>query len=180
MSKQLRSKPLSQAKIQSILSQNPSTKAVQTSFPAATTPSLVSQTIVPQLITLRRKQEYDSLKPEETLKEFLKFARSVISRYEDDQKLQADLEQETQDLLHYMELSDNMNACMGNEMYKKMREIRRQRRDCKHEIELLKPLYDYLSDQTVIQQLSKIQGQCRTSKDAIALRSYTLRTDVVE
>ena len=145
-----------------------------------TTPSLISQTIVPQLITLRRKQEYDSLKPEETLKEFLKFARSVISRYEDDQKLQADLEQETQDLLHYMELSDNMNACMGNEMYKKMREIRRQRRDCKHEIELLKPLYDYLSDQTVIQQLSKIQGQCRTSKDAIALRSYTLRTDVVE
>ena len=75
MSKQLRSKPLSQAKIQSILSQNPSAKAAQISFPAATTPSLVSQTIVPQLITLRRKQEYDSLKPEEMLKEFLKFAR---------------------------------------------------------------------------------------------------------
>ena len=180
MSKQLRSKPFSQAKIQSILSQNPSAKAAQTSFPVATTPAVVSQSIVPQLITLRRKQEYDSLKPEETLKDFLKFARGVITRYEDNQRLQADLEQETQDLLHYMELHDNMNACMGNEMYKKMREIRRQRRNCKHEIELLKPLYDFFSDQTVIQQLSKIQGQCRTSKDAIALRSYTLRTDVVE
>lgn len=180
MSKQLKSNPFSQAKIQSILSQNPNVKAVQTTFPAATAPAIVSRSITPQLITLRRKQEYDSLKPEETLKSFLSFARSVIARYEENQRLQTDLEQETQDLLHYMELSNDMNACMGNEMYKKMREIRRQRRDCKHEIELLKPLYDYLSDQTIIHQLSKIQGQCRTSKDAIALRSYTLRTDVMK
>lgn len=180
MSKQLRSKPFSQAKVKSILSQNPSAKTAQVSVPVAVAPAPVSQSIVPQMITLRRKQDYDSLKPEETLKEFLKFARGVISRYEDNQRLQADLEQETQDLLHYMELSGDMNACMGNEMYKKMREVRRQRRNCKLEIELLKPLYEYLSDQTVINKLSQIQGQCRTSKDAIALRSYTLRTDVVE
>lgn len=175
MSKQLKSRPLSNAKIQSILAQNPSMKTNTTStFPNPIQPS------VPQIITLKRSEEFDSLHPEEKLREFLSFARDVISRYEENVRLQTELETETQDLLHYVELSDNMDACKGNKMYKKVREVRRKRRACKNEIDLLKPLYEYLSDKTLINQLSKIQGQCRTSKETISSRQYTLRTDVIQ
>lgn len=175
MSKQLKSRPLSNAKIHSILSQNPSMKSNPASPPAA-----VIQPLVPQIITLKRSEEFDSLHPEEKLREFLGFARDVISRYEENVRLQTELETETQDLLHYVELSDNMDACKGNKMYKKVREVRRKRRACKNEIDLLKPLYEYLSDKTIINQLSQIQGKCKTSKEVISQRQYTLRTDVIE
>lgn len=175
MSKQLKSKPLSSAKIASILGQNPSMKINPSSpLPVAIQPQ------IPPTVTLKRKQEYDSLKPEETLRDFLSFSRNVISRYEENQRRQADLETETQDMLHYIELSPNMNACEYTKHCIKLREIRRQRRACKSENDLLRPLYEYLSDKTLINKLSQIQGQCRTSKEAIDLRSYTLRTDVVE
>lgn len=172
MSKQLKYQPLSQAKINAILNNNPSQNVAA--------PMTVITPAAPTKMTLRRSQDYDSLQPEEQLKAFLGFARSVLLRYEENQRLQSDLETETQDMLHYMEMHDNMNAVMGNEMYKKLREIRRRRRDCKNEIELLKPVYDYLSDKTVINALSKIQGQCRASKETIGLRSYTMRTDVIQ
>ena len=171
MSKQLKARPLSKSTINSILSQNPS---AMSSSPAIVKPS------IPPVITLKRNEEFDSLKPEDELKTFLSFARNVISRYEDNVKLQSDLEAETQDLLHFVELSENMNACRGNDMYKKMREIRRKRRACKNEIDLLKPLYDYLSDKKMINDLSQIQGKCRTAKEVISQRQYTLRTGVME
>lgn len=175
MSKQLKSRPFSQAKINSILSQNPSMKA----SPSCSSPSM-AQVVSPQLITLKRSEEFDSLLPEENLKNFLEFARKVISKYEDNQKLQVDLETETQDLLHFIELSPNMNACEYTKQCVKLRDIRRQRRACKNEIDLLKPLYDFLCDKTLINQLSKIQGQCKSSKEVIGQRQYTLRTDVVQ
>lgn len=171
MSKQLKARPLSKSTINSILSQNPSASSPST---AIIKPS------IPPLITLKRSEEFDSLKPEDELKSFLSFARSVISRYEDNVKLQSDLEAETQDLLHFVELSKDMNACQGNDMYKKMREIRRKRRACKNEIDLLKPLYDYLSDKKMINDLAQIQGKCRTAKEVISQRQYTLRTGVME
>ena len=171
MSKQLKARPLSKSTINSILSQNPS---------ASSHSAAIVKPPIPPLITLKRSEEFDSLKPEDELKSFLSFARNVISRYEDNVKLQSDLEAETQDLLHYVELSKDMNACQGNDMYKKMREIRRKRRACKNEIDLLKPLYDYLSDKKMINDLAQIQGKCRTAKEVISQRQYTLRTGVME
>ena len=173
MSKQLKSRPLSNATIHSILSQNPSMKSTPASPPAA-----VIQPLVPKIITLKRQEEFDSLQPEENLKTFLTFARNVIARYEDDQRLQTDLETETQDLLHLIELSPNMNACEYTKKCIQLRDVRRKRRACKNEIDLLKPLYDYLSDKTLINQLSQLQGKCKTSKEVISQRQYTLRTDV--
>ena len=175
MSRQLKARPLSKAKIHSILSQKVSAEA----SPANSSP-VVMKPAAPKFITLKRQEEFDSLQPEENLKTFLAFARNVIARYEDDQRLQTDLETETQDLLHLIELSPNMNACEYTKKCIKLRDVRRQRRACKNEIDLLKPLYDYLSDKTLINQLSQLQGKCKTSKEVISQRQYTLRTDVME
>jgi len=169
MSKQLKSKPLSNAKIASILANNPSAK----------NSSVVLRPMSAPVVTLSGRADFDTLQPDENLKSFLDFARNVITRYEGNQNRQKELEDETQDLLHYMELSKDMNACQGYDLYQKLRNVRRERRACKNEIDLLKPLYDYLCDKTVINQLSQIQGKCRASKQCISQRQYTLRTDVM-
>lgn len=180
MGKQLQHKPLSAGAINRIMANNPSNVAVKAPEMTPSPAPILAKSELPKLITLRRNANFDSLLPEEQIKNFLAFARNVISRYEENVTRQRELEQETQDLLHYMELSGDMNACRGFCMYRKMAEIRRERRACKNEIDLLQPVYDYLQDKTVINQLAKIQGQCRTSKEAINMRSYTLRTDVVK
>lgn len=172
MGKPLQSRPLSAGKINRIMANNPSVqKAASETKPAQP---------IPKLITLKHQSDFDSLQPEEKIRVFVAFAKDVLSRYEEDVRRQSELEQQTQDLLHYVELSENMNACRGYCMYSKMAEIRRERRACKNEIDLLQPLYDFLKDKAVINQLAQIQGKCRTSKEAISMRSYTLRTDVVQ
>ena len=175
MSRNLQCRPLSQGKIKNIMSNNPSYCKLTPQPPPP--PPVVLKPSAPKLITLKRNEEFDSLLPEENLKNFLSFARNVISRYEDNIKLQGDLEAETQDLLHFVELSENMDACRVNAMYKKLREVRRKRRACKNEIDLLKPLYDYLSDKKMIGDLAQIQGKCRTAKEVIS-HNRTLNRDI--
>lgn len=172
MGKPLQARPLSAVKIKRIMANNPSNQkqVVQAvSAPAATQP-----------VTLKRQLPFDSLSPEEKLREFLAFCRDVIARYEDNARRQTETERATQDLLHYVELSEDMNACRGYCMYSKIAETRRERRACKSENELLQPLYDFLKDKSLINQLAQIQGQCRTAKESINLRTYTLRTDVIQ
>ena len=91
-------------------------------------------------------------------------------------------EKETQDVLHYIELHANMNAADGNEMYKKLREIRRNRRQCKNEMDLLEPAYNFFKTQAaeLATQLSVVQGKCKQLKAGIDGRQYTLRTGVIQ
>ena len=172
--KPLKHKPLSKKIVNDILRSNPS--AVQTQTPVL----LFSNQRDTAPITLSRESNFDSLCPEEKIRDFLTFARAVVSRYEDDERLQSDSEAQTQDLLHYMELSDNMNAAEGFGMYKKLTDVRRIRRDCKNEIDLLKPVYDFLVSGDLIKQLEQLQGKCRIGKQTISGRQYTLRTDVMK
>ena len=123
---------------------------------------------------------YDSLRPEESLRSFLDFTRAVLMRYKENGRLLAEYEKQTQDLLHYIELHENLSAARGFAMYTKLRNIRRARRVCKDENELLKPLVDFLiSGKSQTDQLAKILGSCRAAREAIDARQYRLRTDVL-
>ena len=166
-------KPLSQSTINNILANNPSNKENQ----EQQLQPVVSAN--PNTITLSKQIEFDSLHPEENIKAFLTFSRNVISRFEDDQRRQQDLENRQTDIEHVMELSDNKDVVSGYRLYKKLADIRRERRACKSEIDLLKPLYDYLCSNNVMNDLSRLQGGCRISKETISKRQYTLRTDVI-
>lgn len=174
MSKNRGYKPLSPNKISQILSNNAS---VQAQAQAACQP--VQQPVKFASITLSKQTEFDSLLAVDKTRDFLTFARDVISRYEGDLVRQKELDDETQDLLHAIELSPRMNASQGYKIYDKLYAVRNERRLCKNEIDLLKPLYDYLSDKRVINDLTQIQGKCNISKQNISHRQYTLRTDVM-
>lgn len=132
-----------------------------------------------RIVSDSKGDAFDTLSPEKTLKDFLDFARNVLSRYEGNLSRISELESAQQDILHKIELSDKMNACHGYDMYQKLFEIRSERRDCKDENDLLKPLYQYFADKMVINKLAQLQGNCRTAKQIICNRSYTARTDIV-
>lgn len=131
-------------------------------------------------VTLCRAIEFDSLDPVNQLQNFMAFAKDVITRYEENQRLWDETDKQTQDLLHFIELSNNLNAVEGYKAYKKLAEVRRNRRQYKSEIDLLEPLYEYLTNNmSVINQLTMIQGKCRTNKETIQMRSYSMRTEVI-
>lgn len=167
-------KPLSADKISQILSNNAS---VQEQANAAVTPPPAAP--AETFVSLSRSAEFDTLLPVDRVKDFLAFARDVISRYEGNIARQKELEDETQDLMHVAELTEKVSAAQGYKNWRKLQEVRRERRACKNETELLKPLYDYLQDRAVINQLSQIQGKCSSSKQVISMRKYALRTDVM-
>lgn len=124
--------------------------------------------------------EYDTLHPEETIRAFCAAVKNMLSRYQYDKEQASHLEQEMQDLLHYIELSPDKNANNGFKLYKRLAEVRRERRVCKNEMELLQPIYDTFNGSQKLDMLAQIQGACRTAKQSIDGRVYNVRTDVLD
>lgn len=76
-------------------------------------------------------------------------------------------------------MSDDMDGPRGYDMYKRVREIRRERRVCKNENELLRPVVNFLEQNpSIISDLERLQGSCQRLKETIDDRHYTMRTDV--
>ena len=169
MGQKLKYKPLSQRIGKDILNSNPEQAPVSAPAP---TPA--------PALRLYRKSDYDTLQPVDQIRSFLEFVRSAVTRYEENERRWQEYDQETQDLLHVIELSDNLNASKGYDMYRRLAAVRRERRQCKNEMDLLKPVYDFFSDKQTINQLAQVQGKCRVCKEAVDSRSYTLRTNVME
>ena len=169
MGKKLKYKPLSQRIVKDILNSNPEQ-----------TPSASASPAPAPVLRLYRKQEYDTLQPVDQIRAFLDFARSAVTRYEENERRWQEFDQETQDLLHVIELSDNLNASKGYDMYRRLAAVRRERRQCKNEMDLLKPVYDFFADKQAINQLAQVQGKCRACKELVDSRSYTLRTNVMD
>lgn len=129
---------------------------------------------------LRNDFEYDTMHPEETIKGFCAAVRSMLSRYQYCKDQFNQLENEMQDLLHYIEMSSDKNANLGFKLYKQLTDIRRKRRIAKNEMDLLQPIYDAFSGGDKLNMLAQIQGLCRTTKQSIDNKVYTVRTDALD
>ena len=124
--------------------------------------------------------EYDSTKPEQTIRDFVASIKGMVSRYEDNKARIIEIEDELQDIYHYIEISTYKKVPDGYKLYRKMAELRRERRACKNEIDLLWPIYEYFHATEVLNKLSHVQGECAKSKEAIDNRTYTIRTDILD
>ena len=128
-----------------------------------------------------REIDYDSLRVEEAIHSFLNFARAVGERHKGNLEAINMCDDQTQDLLHYMELQDDLNCCHGNELYRKLREVRRERRTCKNENELLDSIHDWVDQNAAaIKSLERVLGATRAKKDTISKRLYMTRTNILE
>ena len=126
-------------------------------------------------------QSYDTLNPAEALAKFNAFLRDVVSRYEGNERERTELEKKQNDILHYIELNESLSASDGFKIYKKLREVRNNRRKLKKENEVLQPLYEYVkANKKLENDMNMILGKVRASKNRVDSRSYVTRTDILE
>lgn len=124
--------------------------------------------------------EYDTTKPEETVRTFVGDIKNMLARYEGNKTRIFQIEEELNDLEHYMEIGNFKNVPEGYKLYRKLAELRRERRACKNENFLLKPIYEHFYATEVLNKLSYVQGECTKIKNTIDARAYTVRTDILD
>lgn len=124
--------------------------------------------------------EYDSQKPEETFRMFIRSVKEMVKKYDANIARIAELEDQMQDVMHFMEMAKPKNVPTGYKLYKKLTDIRKERRACKNENDLLKPVYDMFHGTKLLDQLSYVQGECGKVKKTIDGRAYSVRTDILE
>ena len=166
-------RPLKGSSIRNILANNP--EAVSRIEEHIEQPVKISEPLV-----LTSEAEYDSLHPEEELRKMVSFLKSAKERYESNQRLMEECNQETTDLWHYAEMHKDLSAKDGFAFYKATRDSCRKRRVCKNELELLQPVVEYLeAHPELLNDLPRVQGLCGKAKQRIGLRQYSLRTGVI-
>lgn len=125
-------------------------------------------------------EPYDSLHPEETIKEFAKNIRAMLERYEENAETIIEMENATQDILHLSEMWSKRNAPDGCQMDIITMEIRKERRRCKNENAILQPVYDLFHATPLLDKLAAVQGDCGKIKRSIAAKGYSIRTNVLD
>ena len=124
--------------------------------------------------------EYDTLHPQDVFDKFCKDVREMLSRYEYNSERLKELDDQMQDLLHFVELSGNKDIQGGFRLYKQIAAVRRERRSCKNELDLLQPVYNMFNNTGFMNRLQEVLGSCRSVKQLIDGRGYTIRTDVLK
>jgi hypothetical protein len=98
----------------------------------------------------------------------------VIQRYEADQKLLQRLDDETQDLLHEIEISKPKNARDGYLIYKDLKDVRIRRREVKDELAQLAELYDFCTKNSngIKSRLQQIESSYVKTINKQRIREY--------
>lgn len=97
------------------------------------------------------------------------------TRYKHNEKMIKKLEQETQDLLHLIELKD-LDVYKGFTVYKQLQEVRKERRELKDENDLLRQVEGELRKmQKYVPKLNEGLGDIRKSKIYKTNRKYNFR-----
>ena len=124
--------------------------------------------------------DYDSTKPESTIRNFVSDIKGMLSRFEGNKARLFEIEDELQDIMHYIEISGKKKVPERLKLYAKLMELRQERRSCKNENDLLQPIYEYFHATEVLNKLSHIQGECSKAKTAIDGRTYLVRTNILD
>lgn len=128
----------------------------------------------------RTPEDCDSLDALEIVEEFNALLKEVKGIYEENEIIRRESDDKILDLLHYAELHENLNASAGFRVYKLMADVRRERRRCKNENELLEPLLEFVkANPKLLNDVGTLLGRLRGTKRCIDQRVYTTRTDVI-
>lgn len=132
-------------------------------------------------IIQHRADNYDQLSTLEIVEEFNLLLKEVKSVFDENEALLKESDARIGDLLHYAELSGNLNASDGYRVYRQIAESRRERRRAKNENELLEPLMDFIrQNPKVVNDMAQLLGRLRGTKRCIDQRIYQTRTKIFE
>ena len=168
---------LTQKQIDRLLANNPHKTPIELAF------EVTEAKTDPVVVTFANNdKDYDTLNSVEGIKTFCEFIRHVISRYEENIRLQNEAEEQENDIRHCIELAPKLTEKEKKYLYclyTKLTEVLQARRACKSENEILQPLYTYLNDKTLLNKLMQIQGTVSNVKDIVSNRSYSCRTSIL-
>lgn len=116
----------------------------------------------------------------EGLYDFLNYVRESVETYKIAEGDVAQYENETQDLLHSLELENN-SYHESARIARTLAEVRQQRRISKDIMTVIKPLFDWVNDNgKTINSLERLLGDMRKAEKIKEKRSYFYRTDIVK
>lgn len=104
--------------------------------------------------------------------------QNVVKDYEQNLDRIQEIQDELQDIEHEIELSAPKNMYAGYLLYKRIRELRIERRRCKEEVELMKDTYEYFKSQqgqAFKNKVQQLQGGAKKIRDAQERRTYRPR-----
>lgn len=132
------------------------------------------------VVTLRYTFDYDTQHPEEKVTKFTSDVREMMSKYDQNIDRIREIEDELSDLEHYMEISSFKPIVPGYKLYRKLAELRRERRGLKSENDLLRPVVTYFRTTNVLDKLGNVQGDVSKMHEIIDSRIYKVRTGILE
>jgi len=111
----------------------------------------------------------------ESFEMFRDMVREIPDRYHSNNKEITKLQEETQDLLHMIEMV-NFNARDGYKLSKALKEVRKRRRELKDENQLLEPIVPLLKKyRNELNNMDKILGEIRKRERLQDVRGYRCR-----
>lgn len=119
------------------------------------------------------------MKYSEHLSAFLDFLRNCRSEYNVANIREREANDETQDLLHCLELHENSYHDLAK-ISKAMRQIRQERRAAKDTERKLQPIVEWAqNNQKTIHELERLLGVVRAQEASMSGRLYNPKTDIL-
>ena len=120
------------------------------------------------------------MKYSEQLASFLEFLRNCKLEYGRAVSREREANNETQDLLHCLELQENSYHDLAK-ISKAMRQIRQERREAKDIERKLQPIAEWAgNNQKTIHELERLLGIVRAQEASMSGRTYKQKTDILE
>ena len=171
----MKDRRLTQKQIERLLANNPHKNPVEIAFEVSE-----GKVETKAVSFVGANKEYDTLDTVEKLKGFCSFVKNIISRYEENTRLQEEAEAQENDIRHCMELAPKLTEKEKKYLYGKLTEVLQTRRACKSENEILQPLYNYFNDKVLLNKLTQLQGTVASVKEIISNRTYSCRTSILD
>jgi hypothetical protein len=108
----------------------------------------------------------------------IQIATDVVKRYESNEDIIKQTEEELNDVYHEIELGKDQDLHGGWKLYRQVKDLRTKRRQAKDENALLKDMYEYIKSQqgqTFKNKIQSIQGSSAKVYEAQGRRTYTPR-----
>lgn len=128
----------------------------------------------------KHKRRWKLLCYSKPIEEFLAYIRQAKEQNQFAKNTEREKENETQDILHRLELSNDKYHITAK-LAKKLREVRQERRHAKDTVSLTEPILAWSeNNKPAIRSLEKLLGELRKSEKLIENRFYTAKTDVMQ
>lgn len=114
------------------------------------------------------------------IENFLQFLRDTKEVYDISKLKENDADNETQDILHKLELGNNSYHEVAR-LAKLLRTVRQERRKAKDNALMTAPVVDWVEEnERVIKSLERLLGAVRKAEKSTEGRYYNQKTDILE